>query len=166
MSEAAGKIMLLPCSGPTVCSPTGISWPAFPCVSISSAPQSKGIAWQMLHGGTDTLSQSSGSAPAPEAAQGCSIPSFGAVTQHTAQLPASMGRLQLLETSHAPDLILHTQTTPLGRTPTGNDPSGLGTRRRSLKTCRLCRADPVMDTGSSVYFKFYRGHFPLPGVGE
>lgn len=32
--------------------------------------------------------------------------------------------------------------------------------------CRLCRADPEMDTGSSVYFEFYRGHLPLPGVGE
>lgn len=50
-----GRFTLLHCSGPTVCSPTGISWPAFPCVSISSAPQGKGIVWQMLHGGTDTL---------------------------------------------------------------------------------------------------------------
>lgn len=65
-----------------------------------------------------------------------------------------------------PDLLLHPQLPLWGRAHAGDDLSGLGTCRRSLKMRWLCRADPMMDTGSSVYFKFYRGHFPLPGVGE
>lgn len=159
--------MLLHCSGPTVRSPTGISWPAFPYVSIFSPPQSKGIVWQMLHGGGDTLLRSNSSAPAPAAAQGSSIPSLRDITQCIAQLPASTSRLQPLETSRGPDPSLHYPKLPLWfRTPSWNEPSGLGTCRRSLKTCWLCKTDPVMDTGSSIYFKFYRGHFPLPGAGE
>lgn len=39
---------------------------------------------------------------------------FGAVTQHMAQLPASTGRLQLLEASCAPDLVLHAPKCPSG----------------------------------------------------
>lgn len=156
VAEAAGKTNV----APSLWSPVGTSWAAFPCVSTFSAPQSKVIVQQMLH--KDEHPHHTATAP-PGAAPGCSSP-LGMSPRALLGFEHPRAGCSLWEPPVSPVCPHRPQSTPqTPKYPSGapgqSEPSGVGVWRRSLETRRLCETDPVMNAGSSI-LSFTGGIFP------